>query len=241
MDRPIVLATDLDGTFLGGPAADRLKLYDLIRAEDSRVRLIFVTGRSFPSVLTLLEEQGLPAPECMICDVGTSVLAADGTAFSAAIEHEIAGRWADGHARLAAEIDPLPGLRLQESTGPFRRSYVYEDLDVARHARDRVNAMGFDGLISHGCFLDVLPGGVNKGWALRRLIQDAQLPADRVLAAGDTMNDWAMLTAGVASVAVGNAEAELLAALPRDPHIYRAQAHGAAGILEAFLNHPALK
>lgn len=241
MDRPIVLATDLDGTFLGGSASERQQLYDLIRAHRASIRLIFVTGRSYPSVLALLEDEGIPAPECMICDVGTSVLDVHGRAFNASIEADIAARWADGHARLAATIDPLPGLTRQKGTGPFRRSYYYSDIEVALAAREHVTGMGYDGLISHGCYLDVLPAGVNKGWALHRLIEAARLPADRILTAGDTMNDWAMLTAGLPAVAVGNAEPELLDALPQDNRIYRAQAHGAAGILEALSHHPALK
>ncbi len=200
-----------------------------------------MTGRSYPSVLALLQDEGIPAPECMICDVGTSVLDVHGRAFSATIEQDISARWADGHARLAAAIDPLPGLTRQQETGPYRRSYYYRDIEVALDARKRVTSMGYDGLISHGCYLDVLPNGVNKGWALHRLIKAAHLPAERILTAGDTMNDWAMLTAGLPAVAVGNAEHELLEALPQDDRIYRAQAHGAAGILEALSHHPALK
>ena len=45
-----------------------------------------MTGRSYPSVLALLEDEGIPAPECMICDVGTSVLDVHGRAFNASIE-----------------------------------------------------------------------------------------------------------------------------------------------------------
>ncbi len=39
------LATDLDGTFLGGTDADRTALYDWIEARRDSVSLIFVSGR----------------------------------------------------------------------------------------------------------------------------------------------------------------------------------------------------
>jgi HAD superfamily hydrolase (TIGR01484 family) len=240
-DRPLVLATDLDGTFLGGPAADRRQLYELIREHRASTRLIFVTGRSYHSVSTLMREVELPAPDGLICDVGTSVLAVDGGALDPLIENEIASRWADGHALLAEAIDSIDGLSRQLGTGPFRRSYTYDSPRVAHAAREKTLALGYDALISHGCFLDILPRGINKGWALRRLVEVMGLESGRVLAAGDTMNDWAMLTSGFAAVAVGNAEDDLLNALPEDPLIYRARASGAAGILEALSQHPALK
>jgi hypothetical protein len=44
-DRQFVLATDLDGTFLGGSDEDRRRLYDWIEANRETVGLIFVTGR----------------------------------------------------------------------------------------------------------------------------------------------------------------------------------------------------
>lgn len=236
-----MLATDLDGTFLGGTAADRRQLYELIREHRASTRLIFVTGRSYHSVSTLMREVELPAPDCMICDVGTSVLAVDGCALDPVIEAEIADRWADGHARLAEAIDPIEGLSRQTGTGPFRRSYTYEHISAALTARERTRTLGYDALISHGCFLDVLPRGINKGWALRRLIDTIGLANARVLTAGDTMNDWAMLSSGFAAVAVGNAEEELLNALPDHRLIYRARASGAGGILEALSQHPALQ
>jgi len=43
--RQFVLATDLDGTFLGGSGEDRKRLYDWIEANRATVGLIFVTGR----------------------------------------------------------------------------------------------------------------------------------------------------------------------------------------------------
>ncbi|HRQ52257.1 MAG TPA: HAD family hydrolase, partial [Agriterribacter sp.] len=69
----MLLATDLDGTFLGGRQADRLKLYRLIR-EQEKIRLMFVTGRGIESVMPLLDNPVIPDPDYIICDVGATIL-----------------------------------------------------------------------------------------------------------------------------------------------------------------------
>ena len=69
----MLLATDLDGTFLGGRQADRLKLYRLIR-EQENIRLMFVTGRGIESVMPLLDNPVIPDPDYIICDVGATIL-----------------------------------------------------------------------------------------------------------------------------------------------------------------------
>ena len=75
---------------------------------------------------------------------------------------------------------------------------------------------------------------MNKGSTLRHLMQAWQIADDQVLAAGDTLNDLALLSAGFPSVAVGGAEAGLLEALPVTERIFRAQAEGCDGIVEAL-------
>ena len=69
----MLLATDLDGTFLGGKQSDRLKLYRLIR-EEKKISLLFVTGRGVESVMPLLSNPVIPNPDYIICDVGATVL-----------------------------------------------------------------------------------------------------------------------------------------------------------------------
>ena len=129
----------------------------------------------------------------------------------------------------------------QDGIGPFRKSYFYAHTPVALQGKAIVEAMGFDGLLSDDKYFDVLPRGVNKGSTLQRALRDQGVAPDSVLVAGDTLNDLSMLTIGLPSVAVGNSEKALMAALPEAPQIYRAEEHGAAGILEALLSHPQLR
>jgi HAD superfamily hydrolase (TIGR01484 family) len=228
-----VLATDLDGTFLGGSEAARAALTTHFRDDRAR-RLLFVTGRSSRSVTQLVAEGALPEPDAMICDVGTWVAHGDGTPYDGRVMDDIKAAWDDRADRVRAAFAGLEGLRLQEYFGPHRVSYYYDTPDVLPEAHARATALGCDGLVSDDRFFDVLPRGVNKGATLHRLMQDWQVKDTDVLVAGDTLNDLSMLTSGYPAVVVGGAEPALLAQLPESARIVRASAPGCDGILEAL-------
>jgi hypothetical protein len=70
---PFLLAADIDGTLLGDEQGAAW-LQALSLAYPSSFYLALVTGRSLPSILTLLEEGRLPQPDYICCDVGTELL-----------------------------------------------------------------------------------------------------------------------------------------------------------------------
>jgi hydroxymethylpyrimidine pyrophosphatase-like HAD family hydrolase len=134
---------------------------------------------------------------------------------------------------------------VQDTAFRYRVSYDMDPHVFDSGAVQVVEDLGADVLISDNRFFDVLPRGISKGPSLLKLIDHLGVPRNSVLAAGDTLNDLSMLVAGTPAVAVGGAEDALLSALPADaPHIHRAKAVGAAGILEAiaaFDLHPAVE
>ncbi|HSJ80481.1 MAG TPA: HAD family hydrolase, partial [Thiobacillus sp.] len=69
----MLLATDLDGTFLAGDPETRLRLYQLI-ADNPEIKLAFVTGRGLENVIPLLSDPTIPVPDYIICDVGATVV-----------------------------------------------------------------------------------------------------------------------------------------------------------------------
>lgn len=233
--RRLVLATDLDGTFLGGSAEDRQNLYDWIEQNRQTIGLIFVTGRD-PDFIGELCSGGVPWPEYVIGDVGTTIARIEPTGRIApipALEADIAERWNDAGARVRAALDGAPGLTLQPTEFRYRVSY---DLDPGAFDEDSIEmmrGMGFDVLISAGRYFDVLPKDVSKGPSLKRLVAHLGLPPGRVLAAGDTLNDLSMLECGLPAVAVGGSEQALLDRVSDLAHVHVAEAVGAAGILEA--------
>lgn len=236
-ERHFTLATDLDGTFLGGSDADRKALYDWIGANRDTVGLVFVTGRD-PGFITELVTSGTaPRPDYVVGDVGTTIAVVDDSAELhpiAPLEEDIAQRWNDMGDIVRRALHGHDGLTLQPTEFRYRVSYDLRPEDFHPRSAEAIKDLGLDHLISDNRYFDVLPSGVSKGPSLRRLLAHLEIPETRVLAAGDTLNDLSMLTCGVPAVAVGGSERALIEALDGRSSVYRATAIGAAGILEAI-------
>ncbi len=231
----LILATDLDGTFLGGSSEQKKHLYTWLRSHENHV-LIFVTGRDLPFIHNLIQTPGMPAPHYIIGDIGTSVF--NGTTFEPidAMEKDIASAWGDGTKQIASLLDNEPCLQLQP--GPFRhrRSYYYRPETFSSDILRRVEEAGYDWILSADRFFDVVPKGVSKGPTLLRVLDYLELPQDRVLVAGDTLNDLSLFQTRLKGVAVGGSEEPLLKHVRDISTVYQSSEPGAAGIWDA-LNH----
>ncbi len=235
-ERRMVLATDLDGTFLGGTDAARRALYAWIEDNRSTVGLVFVTGRD-PDFITELCQGVVPWPEFVVGDVGTSIteVTAEGTLEPIlALENDIASRWADSGDAVRAKLDGQPGLKLQPTAFRYRVSYDLDPGAFDTRAHSLVAELGLDTLVSDNRYFDVLPRGVSKGPSVRRFAQHFGIEESRVLVAGDTMNDVSMLELGLPAVAVGGSEDALIERVGGLDHVYKARSVGAAGIAEAI-------
>lgn len=238
-ERRMLLATDLDGTFLGGTDDDRRILYDTISAHRDDVALVFVTGRDPDFIINMCTEGFVPWPDLLIGDVGTTIASVHPDSNTpvrpvAVLEADIAERWANSGAKVRQALECAPGLTLQPTAFRYRVSY---DLDPDLHVEETeamIRDMGFDVIVSANRFFDVLPSGVSKGPSLRRLVSHLGMPEERVLAAGDTLNDLSMLACGLNAVAVGGSEAKLIDQVRHLPTVYKAEGIGTAGILEAI-------
>ncbi|MEL6549569.1 MAG: HAD-IIB family hydrolase [Pseudomonadota bacterium] len=243
-DKDLVLATDLDGTFLGGTDEDRKKLYQFIESNRSRVGLIFVTGRDPGFINDLVRKRGVPKPDYVVADVGTTI-AEMGDDFHLrpidALEAEISEKWNEANARVQAALHHTSGLKLQSTGFRFRVSY---DMDPGRFdskALDIVADLGLDALVSDDRFFDVLPKDVSKGPSLLRLLSHLEVRNERVLVAGDTLNDLSMLSLGLPAVAVGGSEPALIKELEGESHVHIAEGIGVAGIAEAIIKNEMFK
>lgn len=232
--RRFVLATDLDGTFLGGADRDRRALYDWIEGSRDTIGLIFVTGRD-PGFIKELCADGIPWPEYVVGDVGTTIAKVENCELHPieALESEISKLWADSGERVRERLSDHPGLTLQPTDFRYRVSY---DMNPDAFTRDSIGAveeMGLDWILSANRFFDVLPKGISKGPSLKRLVAHLGIAPNTVLAAGDTLNDLSMLECGLPAVAVGGSETALVERVEPLRHVYIAKGIGAAGILEA--------
>ncbi len=232
------LATDLDGTFLGGSDADRAALYSWIQAHRDQIELIFVTGRDPAFISELCAAGHVPAPSYVIGDVGTTIGQFREGALCPIerLEAPIKRVWAGMAEPVRTRLAGIRGLWMQPTPFRHRLSYQYDDRfnPESLHVLD---GMEVDILISHGCFVDILPKGISKGPSLLRLLAELKLSRDQVLVAGDTLNDLSMFQTGLHGAVVGGAEVELLDATSDLPRALHCRRHGAGGILEAIAAH----
>ena len=228
----MLLATDLDGTFLAGDPEDRLSLYQTIAAHPE-IKLAYVTGRSLEAVLPLLADPTLPQPDYIIADVGATLVHGDSLQPIQPLQSVVDARW-PGESQVASAIEAF-GLERQDVPQARRCSYFCTPEQAANPAlREIADELGCDLLYSAELYLDFLPRGVNKGSSLQALADWLELSHDQVLAAGDTLNDLSMLSASFHGVCVGQSEAALLDATRSHSRTLHASRPGCGGILEAF-------
>jgi HAD superfamily hydrolase (TIGR01484 family) len=230
----LLLATDLDGTFLGGTNAHKQQLYRLIQ-ETPGLKLIFVTGRGLGTVMPLLHDKEIPTPDYIICDVGATVLNGKTLEPIQPLQSQIEKKW-PGSTLVRQKLKQVKGLRYQEVPQNRRCSFFLDLQTDVIHLNEVAIDLGCDVLISAGKFIDVLPHGVNKGSTLTKLIGFLNLSPGNILVAGDTMNDLSLYETGYKGVVVGEAEELLLDAVSGFKSVYIAEESGAGGILEAMAN-----
>lgn len=228
----MLLATDLDGTFLAGPQEDRQRLYQLINAHPE-IKLAFVTGRGLEVVLPILSDPTIPIPDYIICDVGATVV--DGRTRQAVqpLQSEIDARW-PGERVVAEAMARFARLERQEVPQQRRCSYFCEADAISEDILQTTGALGCEVLFSANRYLDVLPRNTSKGSTLRALTRLIDIDIDAVLVAGDTLNDLSMFEHGFNGVCVGESEADLLHATRSRARVLHAERPGCGGILDAL-------
>lgn len=229
-----ILATDLDGTFLGGTPGQCAALYEWILARRDEIVLIYVSGRSLTTMHDVLTDLPLQ-PDHIIADVGTSVYSGPDREPLHALDGWLDGGWpADAKTRIQEILREHPDISPQPIVEGRRVSCFYSDRSLALAARNAIEALGYDMLLSADRYLDVLPRGVQKGPTLLKTLVALGLDPQRTLVAGDTLNDLSLFHAGLAGVAVANREPLLSEALAGLMHVHLSDYVGAAGVLEAL-------
>ncbi|MFT6552315.1 MAG: HAD superfamily hydrolase (TIGR01484 family), partial [Zhongshania marina] len=228
----MLLATDLDGTFLAGDTEQRLKLYQLIAAHPE-IKLAFVTGRGLESVLPLLADPTIPEPDYIICDVGCTVVDGHTQQAIQPLQGDIDKRWPGEHV-VEQAVAHIPNLQRQDVPQERRFSFFCDADAISSELADAVRELDCDLLYSANLYLDILPKGVNKGSTLRGLVELLGISDEDVLVAGDTLNDLSMYEHGFIGVCVGDSEPALLSETENRARVYHADQPGCGGILQAF-------
>lgn len=225
MFEPMLLATDLDRTLLPNGkhpesplARSRFRQF-VVRPE---VKLVYVTGRHRELVMEAMVDYDLPQPHFVIADVGTSLYEIRGTDWHLCDHWQqlLMSEWGDCHpAQLAAVLEDLPSLRLQEAAkqSALKLSYYTAALgdpaELLTQVRERLAATGANMCLiwsidetTHTGLLDVLPAGAGKLAALEFLRKQLGIAMDKTVFAGDSGNDMEVLVSNIPSVLVANAD-----------------------------------
>ncbi len=229
----MLLATDLDGTFLGGKSLHKQQLYRLIK-KNTAITLVFVTGRGLESVIPLLNDPVIPNPDYIICDVGATVVNGHTLEPVQFIQNDIEKNW-PGILTIRETMKDIEGLQYQE-VPQQRRCSFFANLDAIglEHVQAKAHSIHCEVVYSANRFLDILPMGVNKGTTLVKLVGFLRAKSGDILVAGDTLNDLSLFECGYKGVVVGDAEPLLLESTANMQHVFQAELVGAGGILEAI-------
>ncbi len=227
----MLLATDLDGTFLAGEKKDKKKLYEWLN-KDCSIDLVFVTGRGLQHVLPLLKQNYLPKPDFLICDVGATITYNDGTIIEE-LTNEIENKW-PGKELIFSELKNFHNLKLQGESHSRRCSFFCNEEDISEEITNLIQSIGCDYLFSGGKYFDVLPKGVNKGSSIKKLINFLGIESKFVLTAGDTLNDLSMFQNDFYGVCVGNSENKLIKETFNLKKVLHSNKIGCGGILDGI-------
>jgi mannosylfructose-6-phosphate phosphatase len=233
-----MLATDLDGTFIGDEQAMHTLWRDL---DDAGVLVVFATGRHLSSIEKFYAEfHTTRRADSCVAMVGTEIWhrRKDGYALDESWRTLLSESW--DRSEVTAIVSEVPNVELQpkEWQSPLKASYYLESAPESQitEIHGRLATRGIDAKIvySAGRFLDLLPPGSGKGEAVKYLAAALNVALEDVVTAGDTGNDLDMmrLELGLRSIVVGNASPDLLARAPAES--YRADAAFAAGIREGL-------
>jgi len=254
----LLMAVDLDGTFLGGSPEDRAALWDLIEAHRAQIGLIFVTGRPDDRVNCLYErpdalperlqrsarpdpDRAPPEPDIVINYGGSKAALGRSGTMLRGLDRFFSRRWNGAGRAIEAFADREPGVSIEEKSHQYHRAFRFDPERMTRSPEavlaDLAATTGTAPVLVGGNIADIVPKGAEKGPTLHEVLRELNVPQDlqdRLITAGDSFNDIPMLTAGFRAIAVGNAKPELKQALAGRRNSVVATRPGAGGILEGL-------
>lgn len=230
----LLLATDLDGTFLGGSQQQRAKFYQYIQSQRDRLLLVYVTGRELDWISRLYQDPNIPKPDYIIGDVGTTIVHGETFEPIAVLQDWVIQTWGNANEQVKELLANELGIELQSVKPDYRVSYYYEPESLQPSTVQKVIDAGFDCILSSDIYFDVMPKGVSKGPTLLRFLAEMCFNADNTIACGDTLNDLSLFETGLKGIAVGNSEPKLVEKIQTMENVYYSPYPGVMGIWDGL-------
>jgi sucrose-phosphate synthase len=233
MDR--LLVTDVDDTLTGDDEA-MATLMERLESADANVGFGIATGRTLNEALALMDDLEMPVPDVLITAAGSELHYGTHLLPDRSWERQIRYRW--DRDEVHRVLGGIPGLeRVTQAETKYRLRYR---LDLKRapklkEIRRRVRQQGLrvTTILDHEIYLDVVPIRASCGFAIRFFCFKWNLEPQRLLVAGDSGNDWDMLSGDTLGVVVSNHTPELERLRGR-PRVHFAKSPHARGILEGI-------
>ncbi|AFY28161.1 HAD-IIB family hydrolase [Cyanobium gracile] len=227
---PLLICTDLDRTLLpNGDATESVGARPAFAQLVSRpqTRLAYVSGRHLALVEEAILDYGLPEPDWIIGDVGSSIYArqTDGWSPLEVWFRHISPDWQrSGWSDLAMALSGVSGLTLQPESRQNSHKlsfFVPLDADLPSLTRDiqaRLQERDVAVCLVHSVdeaaaigLLDILPQRAGKLRAIEFLMREQGLSYQQTIFAGDSGNDLSVLTSSLPAVLVANAHPDVAA------------------------------
>ncbi len=227
-----LFVTDVDDTLVGDDAS-LAKLASALEMKRGETLVALNSSRPCASVRKTIRDNSLiPEPDFLAGALGTEIETREGQLLEKYSELFDSGWDREQIATLMEEL----GLKAhpEEFQTPYKASYSITSQEQYQEALDLLAGKGIDVKIifSGRTNLDLIPKQAGKGAAIQYLRARLEVLPERVVTAGDSMNDLDMFEYPNKVVVVGNAEEEIKSM--RGKHIYQAQAGYAAGVLEGL-------
>lgn len=234
--RPLILALDLDETFLEADAQAKQDLQDLLDGFKDQVRLVYTSHDTAEELIGLAAKAELPVPDVFLSDSGTTALKGDGSGTIDQLQRNIVQLW-PGKDAVARMVNAVEGATLLEDDSPCRQAVQYENDEAYEGLRQGADDIGCHLVLRRNNRVDVLPYGVDKGSSLGRWIVDENITPMHVLAFGESLGDVSLFGRGWKGVCFPHGPEEMVAEATRFHNVYVAKEDGPAGVIDGLRHH----
>jgi len=228
-----LFASDVDDTLLGDDNA-LFKLGRALKSIRQNIVLVFNSSRPCASLKNSLRvNPNLPKPDFLIGALGTEIEAPEPGNEICEYSQQLSKNWDRGQiSQLMSDLGFI--AHDDEYQTPFKASYNVPGYEQYQLVVEQLKKAGITAkvIFSSNENLDIIPKGIDKGFAVDHLRNKLSLEKDQVIVAGDSGNDLDMFHYGFKGIIVGNADLQLKALT--GSNIYHARNIYANGVLEGL-------